>query len=92
MVPVTITVWISLVAGGYALVYYAGMDRETFVFTNERLEPSLIEALYFSGVSISTLGLGDVIPLSSFYQMLAVSEALIGFGILTLSISYVIGV
>ena len=92
MVPVTITVWISLVAGGYALVYYAGMDGGTFLFTNERLEPSLIEALYFSGASIATLGLGDVSPLSSFYQMLAVSEALIGFGILTLAISYVIGV
>lgn len=92
MVPVTITVWISLVAGGYALLYYAGMSGETFLFTDDRLVPSLVEALYFSGVSIATLGLGDVTPLSSFYQMLAVSESLIGFGILTLSISYVIGV
>lgn len=92
MVPVTITVWISLVAGGYALVYYAGMSEETFLFTNEGLEPSFIEALYFSGVSIATLGFGDVTPLGSFFQILAVSEALIGFGILTLAISYVIGV
>ena len=92
MVPVTITVWISLIALGYALVYYAGMDGRTFSFSNSGLEPSFIEALYFSGVSIATLGLGDVTPVSSLYQTIAVSEALIGFGILTLSITYVIGV
>ena len=92
MVPVTITFWITLVALGYALIYYAGMSAQTFLFSSERLEPSFMEAFYFSGVSIATLGLGDVTPLSPFYQAIAVSESLVGFGILTLSISYVIGV
>jgi hypothetical protein len=92
MVPVTITVWITLVALGYALIYYSGMSAQTFSFASGRLEPSFMEAFYFSGVSISTLGLGDVTPLSPFYQAIAVSESLVGFGILTLSISYVIGV
>src|SRR5215203_7374367 len=92
MVPATITVWIFLVSLGYALVYYAGMDGRTFSFSTSGLEPSFMEAMYFSGVTIATLGLGDVTPLSSLYQAIAVSEAPIGFGILTLSISYVIGV
>ena len=92
MVPVTITVWIFLVSLGYALIYYAGMDGRTFSFSNSGLEPSFMEALYFSGVSIATLGLGDVTPVGGLYQAIAVSEALIGFGILTLSITYVIGV
>jgi hypothetical protein len=92
MVPVTITVWIFLVSLGYALVYYAGMDGRTFSFSTSDLRPSFMEAMYFSGVTIATLGLGDVTPLSGPYQAVAVSEALVGFGILTLSISYVIGV
>ena len=92
MVPVTIAVWIFLVSLGYALVYYAGMDGRTFSFSNPSLEPSFMEALYFSGVSIATLGLGDVTPSSPIYQAITVSEALVGFGILTLSISYVVGV
>jgi Ion channel len=92
MVPVTITVWIFLVSAGYALVYYAGMDGESFSFSSSGLAPSFMEAMYFSGVTIATLGLGDVTPLSGPYQAIAVSEALVGFGILTLSISYVIGV
>jgi hypothetical protein len=62
MVPATITVWIFLVSSGYALVYYAGMDGRTFSFSSSGLEPSLMEAFYFSGVTIATLGLGDVTP------------------------------
>ena len=92
MVPATITVWIFLVSSGYALVYYAGMDGRTFSFSSSGLEPSFMEAFYFSGVTIATLGLGDVTPLNSLYQVIAVSEALIGFGILTLAITYVLGI
>jgi hypothetical protein len=92
MVPATITVWIFLVSSGYALVYYAGMDARTFSFSTSGLGPSVMEAFYFSGVTIATLGLGDVTPLNPLYQAVAISEALIGFGILTLSITYVLGI
>jgi hypothetical protein len=92
MVPMIITVWIALVLAGYALVYYAGMTSESFNFSSPGLEPSLGEALYVSGTAISTLGFGDVTPADGLYQTLAVSEALIGFGILTLAVSYVVGI
>src|SRR5918992_4839639 len=92
MVPVTITVWIVLVLTGYAFVYYAGMTGGDFNFSNPDLEPSFGEALYMSGTAISTLGFGDVTPTGSLYQALAASEALIGFGILTLAITYVVGI
>ena len=92
MVPVTITVWILLISFGYALVYYGSISVKTFYFSSPALEPSFLEALYLSGTAISTVGFGDITPLSTLYQLVAVSEALVGFGILTLAISYVIGV
>jgi Ion channel len=91
MVPMIITVWIALILTGYAFVYFAGMTSESFNFSNPGLEPSLREDLYLSGTAISTLGFGDVTPAGGLYQTLAVSEALIGFGILTLVVSYVVG-
>ncbi|QIN84913.1 hypothetical protein GBA63_21390 [Rubrobacter tropicus] len=92
MVPVTITVWIFLVSLGYALIYLHGMRNGDFSLSVGHLKPSLGEAFYFSGTAISTLGLGDITPTGGIYQALTVSEALIGFGILTLSITYVLGV
>lgn len=91
MVPVTIIVWILLVSFGYALIYYAGMSNETFVF-GSGLKPTLGSAIYLSGTSVSTLGFGDVTPTVFLYQALTVSEALIGFGILTLAVTYVLGI
>ncbi len=92
MVPVTITVWISLIAFGYALIYYSGMDEKFFSLPGRTLEPTFLEALYFSGTAISTVGFGDITPTNAIFQTLAISEALIGFGILTLAITYVLGV
>jgi len=94
MVPATIAVWILLVAFGYALIYYSAMrgePRTAFAFSTN-LEPSFSSALYLSGTAISTLGFGDITPKTLTYQLLTVSEALIGFAILTLVITYVLGV
>lgn len=91
MIPMTISAWILLVALGYALLYYAGMSQGNFTLASG-LEPSFGSALYVSGVSISTLGFGDVTPKGSVYQALTISEALVGFGILTLSVTYVLGI
>ena len=92
MVPATITVWILLIALGYALVYYESIDAKTFYFSSPGLQPSFLEALYLSGTAISTVGFGDITPQSTFYQLVTISEALIGFGVLTLAITYVLGI
>ncbi len=90
MVPVTITVWIVQVLVGYALVYYAGMNAQSFNFSSPVLSPPSVRRSTPS--AISTLGFGDITPATGIYQALAVSEVLIGFGILTLAISHVVGV
>ena len=92
MVPVTITAWILVISFGYALVYYDSIDAKTFYFSSPGLEPTFLEALYLSGTAISTVGFGDITPQNTVYQLITISEALLGFGVLTLAITYVIGV
>jgi hypothetical protein len=45
--------------------------------------------LYMSGTTFFTLGLGDVVPTTTFARLLTVMEAGIGFGFLALVIAYV---
>jgi hypothetical protein len=91
MVPVVIFLWVGMEILGFALLYYAGMNPTNFRF-DSGLEPGFWEALYLSGVSLATLGYGDVTPTSPVYQLLGFVQALIGFGILTLSLSYVLNI
>ena len=45
-------------------------------------------ALYFSGTTFFTLGLGDVLPLTTSARIIAVAEAGTGFGFLAIMIAY----
>lgn len=91
MIVASVVQWLLLEVVGFALLYYDGFSRQAFVL-GDGLAPTLRTALYTSGMTLSTLGFGDVTPVRFPYDVLAVSESLIGFVILTLTISYLIGV
>lgn len=94
--PVTlltvIASWTILLAVGWALVLWPYLP-EGFLFTPE-LDPSargsFFDALYLSTVTLTTLGYGDIVPTSGWLRILVPFEALVGFGLLTASLSWVI--
>ena len=85
-----ITMWAALQLLGWALVYVpfvpdgfsydADLDPEG--------HPAIVEAFYFSVVSMSTLGLGDVYPTDPWLRVFAPLEALIGFALLTAAVAW----
>jgi len=91
MILASVVQWLALEVVGYGLLYYDGFSRQAFLL-GDGLAPTLRTAMYTSGMTLSTLGFGDVTPVRFPYDVLAVSESLIGFAILTLTISYLIGV
>jgi hypothetical protein len=52
----------------------------------------IVEALYFSMSTITTLGYGDITPTSEWLRILSPLEAVFGFGLLTASLSWVISI
>ncbi len=46
---------------------------------------NVLEAIYFSGVTITTLGYGDIHPIHPFSQLLTIFEVLCGFSLLVVS-------
>jgi voltage-gated potassium channel len=49
------------------------------------------EMVYFSLVTLATLGYGDILPSSPFTQMLAVLEAVIGQLFMTVLVAWLVG-
>ena len=87
-----VTLWAALQTVGWMLVYLpqvpSGFAYEPGI-TPDRY-PHIIEAYYFSVVNMSTLGLGDVYPVDPWLRIFAPLQALIGFALLTASVSWFI--
>ncbi len=86
--------WAVLLAVGFALVYWPRLPGG-FAFATA-LDPSkeggFVEALYLSLVTLATLGFGDITPTSGWLRVLTPLEALLGFGLLTAALSWVLSI
>lgn len=85
-----ILMWVFLQGIGWAMVYYphvpggfsysAGVDPHTY--------PAIAEALYFSLVTLATLGFGDMVATSSWIRWASPLQALTGFALLTAALTW----
>lgn len=94
--PLTLVVvifsWALLQAFGFALIYWVAFPRDF------QLNPGSQSAtahgfwmvLYYSLEVLTTLGLGDIMPKTNWLRLLATFQALIGFALLTASLSYIV--
>ncbi len=75
------SVWAGVIVCGFALMYYSGSARDS-------THPTFDTCFYFSGTTMFTLGLGDVVPHTSAERFLVVMESGLGLGFLALILSY----
>lgn len=94
--PVTlltvIVSWTTLLGIGWALTLWPHLPQG-FLFTtglDSSTHGGFSGALYLSMVTLTTLGYGDIVPTSGWLRLLVPLEALVGFGLLTASLSWVI--
>jgi hypothetical protein len=71
---------IGLIAG-FGLLFYSQARMDASIHT-------LSSALYLSGTTLFTLGIGDVVPHTALGRFLVVAESGLGFGFLALVLSY----
>lgn len=93
-VVLVILLWLGLVIVGWALVYGPRLP-DGFVYATG-LQPELrspvLDALYLSAVTVTTLGYGDIVPTASWLRLAAPLQAMAGFAILTAAVSWVLQV
>lgn len=87
-----VALWAALQVVGWALIYLPHVPADFAYQPGVRPEsyPHLVEAFYFSVVSMSTLGLGDVYPVEPWLRVFAPLQALFGFALLTAAVSWFI--
>ena len=91
LLVVTVVTWACLLASGFALIVWPGLG--TGVQASQGPTPTdFWTAFYYSGYSLTTLGVGDLVPKTSFYRVLTVLEAGIGFSVFTLALTYFMSV
>ncbi len=73
-------IWVSIVIFLFAVLYY-------FIPNTLSEKESFLTSLYFSFVTFTTLGFGDIIPISSFAKLLVITEVFIGYLMLGLLIA-----
>lgn len=67
------------------------VNPQAFSFSNQTTQTDLLKMVYFSLVTITTLGYGDISPVSPFARMAAGVEALVGQLYLAVLIAWLVG-
>jgi hypothetical protein len=86
---VVIGSWAALLILGWALIFWPHIHGE--FYSAVAVHPgTFVEALHISLVTITTIGFSDVIPHAGWLRVVAPLEALLGFGLLSASISWLL--
>ena len=91
LLPALVATFIVCLMLGYALIYWPHMPG-SFNVDEKARTPSWIEAIYFSGITLTTLGYGDIAPRSTPMRLVALSEASAGFAFISLAVTYLLTV
>lgn len=87
-----IAVWGGLAVIGWALLYWPAMPTG-FTYASGPgmgVRRGFLDSLYLSMVTMSTLGFGDIVPTSAWLRIVTPLEALFGFALLTVAVSWVL--
>ncbi|MEW6635203.1 MAG: potassium channel family protein [Actinomycetota bacterium] len=84
--------WAASLAFGWALVYWPYLPERFLLQTglDPQAQGGFLDALYLSLVTLSTLGYGDIVPTAGLFRVLAPLETLMGFGLLTAGLTWVL--
>jgi hypothetical protein len=92
LISITLVFWISVEIFGFGLIYYNGFVDGRRDFRGGNYHDPMVSGIYLSSITLPTLGFGDITPISWRFQVVTAIEALIGFALMTLSLSYILNI
>lgn len=90
MAPLTLVTWAVMLVLGYALVYLPWIH--TFLFSTGHLRTPFLESIYYSTMTATSLGGGDMVADLDSLRMVSAVESLSGVALLSVAVSYLINI
>ncbi|MBA3242780.1 MAG: two pore domain potassium channel family protein [Acidobacteria bacterium] len=91
LMPFLLLTYIVLLINAFALIYYPHL-QSSFVISREVAGTGFANALYFSGLTLTTVGYGDIVPHTTPMRFTAIFEAAFGIIAISLAITYLLTV
>ena len=83
--------WVALLVVGFALLIWPDVGRSIVAVEGEG-DTGFATALYYAGLSLATLGTGDVVATTGGWRVLMMLKAFLGFFFLSLITTYLISI
>ena len=90
MVAGLIGLWLLLLTVGFAVLYYPWISSIRFFVVSTASHSAAIDALYYSGSTLTTLGAADIQPVTWPFRLLAVLESATGAVTTAFGVAYVL--
>ena len=87
-----VATWVILLITGWALVYLPHMPDGFSMAAGVDRGHDLLDSLYVSMVTLGTVGFGDISPNSPGLRLVTPLQALVGLGLLSASISWLLSI
>jgi hypothetical protein len=85
------SLWIGLLLLGFTFIAWPNLGSG-IMSQSGHTSGDFLTAFYYAGGSITTLGSGDIRPVTGLFKFLSVIDSIMGMSVLTLSLSYIIQV
>lgn len=87
-----VAAWLALLWIGFALIHLPYIEQYSYTPGVPFGDRGIAEALYVSGVSLTTVGFGDVVAPTDLLRGVSILEAASGLGAFTAAITYILAV
>jgi voltage-gated potassium channel Kch len=91
LLPLLLVTYITLLIAAFALIYAPRMPAQ-FHIGEHKGAVDFVDALYFSGITLTTLGYGEIVPSSTLMRLAALVESALGIALISLAIAYLLAV
>lgn len=90
LLVLSLAIWMTLLWAGWTLIF--GSYEGVVVISTDRVPADWVDRIYFAGMSLISLGTGDLVAASPWWRVLSVVATVTGLFLLTLALSYFVSV